>query len=274
MTDADLGAIMILKNLLGWNQTEADLKALIKFQPNGCFVAVQKDAVIGSATTICYGTDLAWIGMVMVHPEKRNLGIGRELFKYCLQYLNDNHINCIKLDATPMGKKLYISFGFSDEFILKRMRGKPVSLKYDSPSLSSLDMKKVQAFDKKYFMADRSRLLNRLYNDFPELAIQSIDKNGNVNGYIMARAGQSAYHIGPLVSMSDEISKALFTKLFYILNEKEIILDIGEHHNEIIQFLAVNGFGFQRDLYRMTLGNNPFSVNDRFIVASSSAEKG
>ena len=274
MTEADLEPIMVLKNLLGWNQTEADWKALINFEPKGCFVATQKDVVVGTATTTSYGADLAWIGMVIVHPEKRNLGIGKDLLQACLQYLNDNRVSCIKLDATPMGKKLYITFGFRDEFTLKRMKGKVVSLKYDSPSLTSFDLEKVQVFDKKYFVADRGRLLKRFYNEFPDLAIQSVDNNGNINGYLMARVGQSAYYVGPVVSESEEISKNLFSKLFYILNGKEVILDIGEHHTELIKFFAVNGFEVQRELDRMSLGDNPFSIKDEFIIASSSAEKG
>jgi len=274
MTESDLDTIMILKNLLGWNQTEADWRALLNFEPNGCFVAVQKDAVIGTATTTSYGTDLGWIGMVIVHPEKRNLGIGRELLKSCLQYLNDNHVSCIKLDATPMGKKLYISFGFRDEFLLKRMKGVGVKLDYDKSSIHSLNLGEAIEFDKKYFLADRSRLLERFFREFPDLCFQSIDKNGRINGFIMTREGQSAYHMGPLVSGNIEISKNLFSRSFEVLEGKEIIFDIGEHHEELISIMLNNGFEVQRDLYRMSIGNNPFSINNDFIIASSSAEKG
>jgi len=274
MTENDLEPIMVLKNLLGWNQTEADWKALMNFEPKGCFVAVQKDVVIGTATTTSYGTDLGWIGMLIVHPDKRNLGIGRELLNQCIQYLNDIHVNCIKLDATPIGKKLYLSFGFRDEYTLKRIKGKCKQLEYNNENIIPLQLEKIKVFDKKYFIADRSKILDRLYKEFPNYCFQSIDENGNINGYVMVREGISSYHLGPLVSENYDISINLFSHIFSIFQDKEIIFDIGEHHKELIDFLIHNGFIIQRELYRMYLGNNPFKINDNFVVASSSAEKG
>lgn len=274
MNEGDLDSIMILKNLLGWNQTEADWKALMSFEPRGCFVAIQKDVVIGTATTTSYGTDLGWIGMVIVHPDKRNLGIGRELLNHCVQYLNDIHVNCIKLDSTPMGKKLYLSFGFRDEYTLLRMKGKCLKISYDKSLITKLNLDEVKKIDKNYFLADRSKILDRLYNEFPDLCFQSTDKDGNINGYVMVRTGQSSFHLGPLVSKNIETTINLFSHIFSSLQNEEIIFDIGEHHKEVISFLNKNGFEAQRELYRMYLGNNPFKIHDNYIIASSSAEKG
>ncbi len=274
MTENDLEQIMVLKNLLGWNQTEADWRALINFDPNGCFAAVQKDTIIGTATTTSYGSDLGWIGMVIVHPEKRNLGIGRELLKSCLQYLNDSHISCIKLDATPMGKKLYISFGFRDEYALKRFKGICRNQTYDKTGIGAFNLNEAAEFDKKYFIADRKRILERLFLEFPGLCFQSFDKSGKINGFVMVREGQMAYHLGPLISESEQVSVNLLNHVFSELEGKEIIFDIGEHHESIIKMLLQQGFEIQRDLYRMCIGNNPYSINNKYVVASSSAEKG
>lgn len=274
MAESDIEQIMVLKNLLGWNQTKADLKALINFEPQGCFVATQNEVVVGTATTTRYGTDLAWIGVVIVHPEKRRLGIGRNLLKSCLQYLNNSQVGCVKLDATPMGKKLYISFGFRDEYNIKRLKGKGIILPFNNSKIAPLNLDETKIFDKKYFMADRGRLLERFFREFPGLCLQSYGSNGKINGYLMAREGQYAHYIGPVVTETPETAKNLIASMLSILNGKEIILDLAEHHTGLIELLLNNGFEPQRDLSRMAMGNNPFSINNNYIIASSSAEKG
>jgi GNAT superfamily N-acetyltransferase len=51
----------------------------------------------GTATTIGYGTDLAWIGMVLVHPDHRRHGVGRALLAHCIAFLRERRIRSIKL---------------------------------------------------------------------------------------------------------------------------------------------------------------------------------
>src|SRR5437016_1608350 len=129
MTPADLTFADSLRALAGWNQTLDDWKRLLALSvidlslPDseaGCFIAEWQGASAGTATTICYGNELAWIGMVLVHPDFRARGIGRALLNRCLEYLQHRGIRCIKLDATSQGKLLYDQLGFHEEWSLTR----------------------------------------------------------------------------------------------------------------------------------------------------------
>ena len=104
MTPAELDFADSLRALAGWNQTRNDWQRLLAHEPRGCFVAEWNGALAGTATTTCYGTDLAWIGMVLVHPDYRRRGIGTALLQQCLDYLSGRGVRCIKLDATPLGR--------------------------------------------------------------------------------------------------------------------------------------------------------------------------
>src|SRR5437660_10933274 len=97
MTEGDLPAADELRRLAGWNQTLADWRRLLWLEPRGCFVAVENVAVVGTVTTTTYGQTLAWIGMMLVHPERQRRGIGTRLIRQALEYLHGLGVACVKL---------------------------------------------------------------------------------------------------------------------------------------------------------------------------------
>ncbi|MBU6402797.1 MAG: GNAT family N-acetyltransferase, partial [Verrucomicrobia bacterium] len=111
MTEADLEAADELRRLAGWNQTPLKWRCLRRLVPHGCFVAVFDGQVVGTVTTTTYGQALAWIGMMLVHPAHRRLGIGTRLMRQALAFLQQRGTQCIKLDATPAGQPVYAKLG-------------------------------------------------------------------------------------------------------------------------------------------------------------------
>ena len=77
----DIAGALRLKEAAHWNQTEEDWQRLLELGPEGCFVISQGDVVAASATVVLYGTDLAWIGMVLTLPEFRKQGLASRLIE-------------------------------------------------------------------------------------------------------------------------------------------------------------------------------------------------
>src|SRR3954447_4671037 len=132
MSESDILFADSLRASAQWNQTKRDWSRLLALstrslgdvsKESGCFVAEWNGTPVGTATTICYGKALAWIGMLLVDPEFRGRGIGSALLNACLKYLHGRGIGCIKLDATPQGKLLYERLGFRAEWSLTRWEG-------------------------------------------------------------------------------------------------------------------------------------------------------
>src|SRR5687768_11117528 len=97
-----------LRAQAGWNQTLADWRRVLVWEPAGCFVAEQHGRVVGTVTTTIYGRELAWVGMMLVDRSARRQGIGRRLLAHALDWLeHERGIACVALDATPQGKLLY-----------------------------------------------------------------------------------------------------------------------------------------------------------------------
>src|SRR5207244_5594839 len=111
---------MRLKDLAGWNQTEADWERFLDACPDGCFVAETAGRVVGTSTTIVYEGRFAWIGMVLVDPEFRRRGIGAALLDRALEHLDSARVPAAKLDATPEGRPAYEPRGFVAELEIER----------------------------------------------------------------------------------------------------------------------------------------------------------
>jgi GNAT superfamily N-acetyltransferase len=117
---ADLPACMALKEEAGWNQTEEDWLKLFEFAPDGCF-GIEIDGVVRATTTaVCYGVELAWIGMVLTDERFRRHGLAASLMQHVIAYLTQRPVDWIKLDATGMGQPLYRGLGFEDECAVER----------------------------------------------------------------------------------------------------------------------------------------------------------
>ncbi len=193
LTLGDLPGLMRLKEAAGWNQTEADWRRLLRLEPEGCFGIEIDGTLAASASAVCYGEDLAWIGMVLTLPEFRGRGLARCLMEEALAYCERRCVRWAKLDATDMGAPLYAKLGFVEECAVERRlreasRVKPVPTAGAAPWR---DDPALFALDRKAFGADRSALLSDLAQE---------GAAATSGGFGMGRAGSRAAFFGPCVS--------------------------------------------------------------------------
>jgi len=199
LTDADLPACMRLKQASGWNQTEADWRNLLALAPDGCFGLDCDGALRATTTAVCFGQQLAWIGMVLTQQEYQRRGFAQRLMEHALEYLRSRSVAWIKLDATEMGAPLYERLGFREEGRIERWirpRG-VVPHELSSAGRFVLDA----ALDREAFGADRSRLLEVL------AGIESASVAGA--GFAMGRPGANAVYFGPCVARSAAAARDL-----------------------------------------------------------------
>ena len=74
--DSDLPAAVSLGAQEHWNQTESDWRRVLSLDRRGSFAASLRGRLIGTVTTVTYGADLAWIGMMLVDADHRRRGTG------------------------------------------------------------------------------------------------------------------------------------------------------------------------------------------------------
>jgi GNAT superfamily N-acetyltransferase len=265
---------MRLKELARWNQTEQDWERLLRLEPVGCFCATLNGQVVGTTTTTTYGSELAWIGMVLVDPEYRRRGIAKRLLHVALEYLQHVNVATIKLDATQDGQPVYEAIGFTLESRVERWHGTAVAGRTSDCTRFSRDAcVDVLALDRDAFSADRSKLLEMLMADACVTPILSIAGDGSLNGYALARRGSNATYVGPLIAKGPAHAEQLLDGLLEQLTGHEVYVDLNNDFEAGAELLASRGFVRQRDFDRMFYGKatDPTSA---FVFAIAGPELG
>lgn len=261
MREADLAAAMRLKAQAGWNQVEDDWRFFLHARPAGCFVAEVGAGVVGTVTTVAYGTRLAWISLLLVDEAVRRQGIGSRLMKAALESLDG--WATIGLDATPAGRPVYERLGFRAEYGLLRLtrpgRFCPETCQVcvvGTCPVSERDLAQVSALDRRALGADRTALLHALYTRAPE-AGRLAGPEGRPAGFCLGRHGSRLSQLGPVVAGTVEQASSLCEATLAAWagrTGKAAVIDVPASQDAFLAWLCASGFEVQRPFTRMACG--------------------
>lgn len=253
MTVDHIAAALDLCREAGWNQTYEDWHRLLSYEPNGCFAATLGDQLVGTVTTTRYGRELAWIGMMLVHPQYRRQGIATALMRQSIDYLFELRVPCIKLDATPGGEQVYGKLGFVREWTFHRwtLERNTSSSQFEVTETTMLEDQLLQ-LDRTAFGADRSEFLELLRRD-------SLVRS-TANGFGMLRRGFLASYLGPISAVNSAAAAAIVADL---CNQScgSVFWDIPSPNSGAVQLARSLGFSPIRSLTRMRLGEDVVTPN-------------
>ena len=273
LRESDIAAAMELKRFAGWNQTESDWRTLLQLEPNGCFAAVLDVQLVGTTTTTTYGNELAWIGMVLVRPDRRRAGIATKLLQNALSYL-EGKVAAVKLDATEVGKPVYERFGFEVESLIERWsrKGKLISFERQPETIAPETRREILQLDCRAFGANRSKLLDMLLANSCVRPVITKNDDGSVTGYALARSGSDAVYVGPIVSGEGSHALESLDQLLEQVQSSRVYVDFNCNWGEGAELLRERGFEKQRDLLRMQRG--PASPTSPLVFAIAGPEIG
>lgn len=247
LTTADVPGAMALSTEAGWNQTADDWRMLIELSPQGC-LAIEIDGEIASTATLtCYGTRLAWVGMVLTRIKRRGRGYAMRLLKESLRVADELGIDSVKLDATNLGQPLYEKLGFRAEQPVERWwraGHENVSTKSEREPVGP----NWQAADVHAFGVDRRALLEKLSRRNAPLTIGQ--------SYLLARAGREISYLGPSVCESPLIAGKLIERVLQSPNPGGWFWDLMVDNKPAVSLAQDLGFAPKRHLLRMVRGKD------------------
>lgn len=244
LTPDDLPYAQSLREIAGWNQTDQDWLRLISFNPRGCFLIECDGEPAGTVTTTVYGDELAWIGMMLVHPDHRRKGLATALMEHSLQYLlEERRIPCVKLDATPAGMAVYEKLGFQVESELARWEGQ--TIRGQEPESDGFNE---SSLDKQAFGADRHDYLRVLSEQSRVTLVRG-------ESFAMLRSGARAHYLGPLITDSAKNGSELVGELLESPEDRPVYWDIFSTNPAAQDVAKRLGFQEQRALIRMWVGS-------------------
>ncbi len=256
LTVKDYGFAVDLANTMDWGMEEADFSFHQSLEPEGCLVLFKDSEPVGIATYISFGK-VGWFGDLIVKPQHRGHGAGRLLLEHAISHMQNKGVETIGLFAYQHLKGFYGKSGFKADINLTVMhndnvqpssRGFPKFEK--QPDFSALN-----SFDKKFFGADRSRLLKAIMQKETNLCIASIEGK-EVDGYILSKTYQKMVEVGPLVCKPNKpkVAVELLNVMLNSLKGKRVALYLPQNQNGINNLLSQEGFQKDFSLSRMFLG--------------------
>lgn len=233
----------------GWNQTEQDWRRLLWVNPGRVKVWIDQAEVRAAFSVTAYGNKMAWIGMLLVDEAYRGQGLGKITFQTCLAEAKALDVETIGLDATDMGEPIYRKAGFQAVHPVTRWGG---TLRADQPvgagsSIRSGLNDSILELDFRIAGVDRSRLLRDLADS--DAFCHILAEGGVACGYVFARPGRTAFHLGPLVAETREQMRDLLRAALANLKGASVICDALSAGSETV--LDTLGLKPLRHLQRM-----------------------
>jgi ribosomal protein S18 acetylase RimI-like enzyme len=266
LRSSDLDSAMELSRLAGWNQTLEDWQMLLRLEPQACFAVELDNRVVATATLLCYGTRLAWIGMVLTRPEYRRRGLARRLMEKTLDCAATRKIESIKLDATADGQPLYEKLGFKTEQIIERWFRDAATKNTSSMTAATTGAALLPLeMDAEAFGAGRCIVLQQL----------ATRNNPHVNNdaFCFSRKGSRCNYLGPCVAKNSTSARAVIEEALHASPPSSWFWDLLNTNQAALDLAATLGFVPQRRLERMAIGNRLIK-NDQMVYAIAGFELG
>ena len=247
----DLEGALRLSTQAGWNQLAADWERIFAFSPEGCLAGRMDGRLVATATVVSFGRTAQWIGMVLVDESMRGRGLGGTILSRILSLARERGGDAVGLDATDLGRPVYLKQGFADVAPIDRWSG---SLRAVGPAdgLELVDRSTfddVAALDRAACGTDRSGFLLHLMN---EPGVVGVTLPGSGFGFL--RPGRTRSHVGPLVAPDDEVCSRLLSRLARLSEGSTVLLD-ALRTPPSTALLERHGLQVARKLTRMTLGS-------------------
>jgi predicted N-acetyltransferase YhbS len=274
LRESDIPAALRLKELAQWNQTENDWRRLLRLEPNGCFCATIDGDVVATTTTTTYGHELAWIGMVLVDPKCRQMGIATKLMHVAIEYLSKVEVPTVKLDATAAGRSVYEKIGFREELSIERWEGIAGTRAVACSTMDTAARREALVLDRHAFGAERSKLIEMLIEDSYVEPLVATETDGRLTGYALARRGSAAGYLGPLLATGTDAATALLDGLLGQVAGQRVYIDMNTDFEGGRKILTERGLVWQRDLVRMSYGKESKAGSSPSIFAIAGPEVG
>ena len=259
LTLEDIPAACELSDAAGWNQTPDDWRRIIELEPFGCFGVAVDGRLVATTTVLTYGSDMAWVGMVLTHADYRREGHARQLVTAALELTGARNIRCAKLDATNEGRPLYTSLGFEDEQPVERWRRAAGPVPSHEPVAGGEIPRNA---DRIAFAVDRWKFIQTL--DEPVVYD---------NSYALHRPGAKAHYLGPCVARNTASAYRLIAATLAQNPESAWFWDLLPSNPAAVALARDFGFEPARRLTRMVRGE-PIRGEDSMVFAIAGFEAG
>jgi GNAT superfamily N-acetyltransferase len=252
--DAERGAA--LSREIGWSHTAETWANLIRWGGDGSFCLVDGDLLVATSVAVHYSPSLAWIGVVITHPQYQRQGLARRMMQISLDYLRGKGTRCIMLDASEMGRPLYESIDFRPLYRVNVFGGEA----HDSGaangvrSVTKADLPAIISIDAEVFGVGRSQIIRDLAQ--PGQCWVS-GTPGQIDGYLMLKRSNHGVAVGPWYHQDAAGAENLLREAMTSAHGQQIRLYVPEPNSDAAAVATRAGLTPIRFTTRMVLDDEP-----------------
>jgi len=256
LAPAEAAAALPLSIEAGWNQVEADWRFML--QAGTGFGIDLPDGLPGaSALVLPVGDGLRWISMVLVTAGLRRKGLGTDLLRACIAEAERGG-NAMGLDATELGRPVYLPLGFRDLYRISRWRLERGPERFSPLAdiairpLGESALPALFDWDSARSGLQREAILRHLRARQPGMALLA-ERGGRAVGFVLGREGRLATQVGPMVAEDDEAALALLQAALRAAPGPYFI-DVPDSRMQMRAWLESQGASAPRYFIRMVRG--------------------
>ncbi len=247
----------------GWNPGNDDAEVFWNTDSDGFYGYFIENQLIAGGAIVSYNNEYGFMGLFIVHPEFRSLGLGRKLWfarrDLLLSRLKSN--SSIGMDGVLAMQPFYNKGGFNIAF--KDERYEFISKEYNYSNLISpigeYDYNEIVKYDTTCFGFNRAPFLKG-WLSMPESKALLYKKDNKIEGYAVIRKAELGYKIGPLFADNEFIADELFKACASIAPNNPIFLDIPVINLNAISLVKKYGGKYVFECARMYYGKAPSSA--------------
>ncbi|MBH0168273.1 GNAT family N-acetyltransferase [Fictibacillus sp. 18YEL24] len=240
----DVSSLIELSSSVGWDYDENEIKTILSSgkiyghkNPEG--------KIVSCAAIIPYDTNLASIGMVIVHSDYRGTGLGKEVTQQCIASVSKE--TSIMLISTDEGKPLYESLGFRTVDVVHKFlcenfdcNSVEVNNEFTLDTYKVDDFQQMMELDSAAFGDRRSKfLLNRFEQSKQCIVVK--DQNSQIIGFGLSIQGPINLIVGPIVAPDFKTAASIMKELA-ANHHGNLRIDVPSGHHDFMTFLHTCGF--------------------------------
>lgn len=230
----------------------------LELQPDGWLVVERDGRVVATGGGTVMGP-VGYIGLVGVDPALHRQGIGAALMDELIAFLRSQGCATILLDASDMGRPLYLKLGFAvDDTVSIWHADTAQSLLSAAPGAISVtpyaatDLTQIIAFDTAGFGAPRDRIVAAFLQDNPATTWISRDASDQLAGYLTYAPSHN--FIGPWLASTPDSASALLHAALAQSGVQALTLHTPDANQAATRLLRGVGFTPVRTLAHMRMG--------------------
>jgi len=255
---ADLPYNVALSNAVGWPDTESEWRVIHRA---ALVLGVKRDGQLVGQGALGLFEGAASIAKMVVAPSAQRQGIGSKILDALLAEADRRSLSRVGLVATPLGRPLYESRGFTPTAEVAILVGTPTCPAGSSGSPAIENFEQLLAIERRFTGQARAEMLRGRFEDACASAISA-------DGFALATAQALGARVGPIFADGEETARALTRDLFLRLGGP-VRLDVPGEQQAFrgwLQGLGLHEKGVHLEMSRG--GAPPWHVRERFGQAT------